>query len=631
MSSSPISQLLQITAPRAETKSQQPNSPHDGQFHDLLARASSTVEGEPNQGTETPPVQQSDEPLTDNPEQDASPQYDEAPTTSDAPSDAATETLEVQEDNQSDVIELTEAAELLLGTQVVPEEILTVEVTTEPTIEASVIDAPSVENYLNQSEPEPQAATEQFAKTIEVNPPVNQYDQFTEAEADGQAVFVEPPQDNDSPAQEGPELPASDLIADSDGEPADKDFSERAKSEADRPIEQLAQTIAVEKHSQRATTRDVERPKSATQAPPAKAEGSVAVEAEGSVAVEAEGSVAVEAEGSVTVEAEGSVTVEAEGSVAVEAEGSVAVEAEGSVTVEAEGSVAVEAEGSVAVEAEGSVTVEAEGSVTVEAEGSVAVEAEGSVAVEAEGSVAVEAETPEESNDRATSSHEPKEPRASEPALAEPDTVVGTQENISVAKEASPVQSSPSSPAVVNSASDEAAAAVLRSPTGPTGEGSTVNADLDLVSTIDRARFAQRVSRAFQTAHVREGQIQLRLSPPELGSLRISITVHEGVVSAKVEAETAAARSVLLDNLPALRERLAEQEIRIEKFDVDVRRDGGQETGNSGPNDRQARQSRADSASSPGEREPGHLETTLSPRHINPISTVTDGRLDVRI
>ena len=575
MSSSPIPQLLQITAPLAGTKPQQPVSPHDGQFHDLLARASSTVEGELKQVTETSPIQQSDEPLTDNPEQDTSPQYDEAPTTSDAPSDAATETLEVQEDNQSDVIELTEAAELLLGTQVVPEEILTVEVTTEPTIEASVIDAPSVENYLNQSEPEPQAATEQFAKTIEVNPPVNQYDQFTEAEADGQAVFVEPPQDNDSPAQEGPELPASELIADSDGEPADKDFSGRAKSEADRPTEQPAQTIAVEKHSQRATTRDVERPKSATQAPPAKAEGSVAVEAEGSVAVEAEGSVAVEAEGSVTVEAEGSVTVEAEGSVAVEAEGS--------------------------------------------------------VAVEAEGSVAVEAETPEESNDRATSSHEPKEPRASEPALAEPDTVVGTQENISVAKEASPVQSSPSSPAVVNSASDEAAAAVLRSPTGPTGEGSTVNADLDLMPTIDRARFMQRVSRAFQTAHAREGQIQLRLSPPELGSLRISITVHEGVVSAKVEAETAAARSVLLDNLPALRERLAEQEIRIEKFDVDVRRGGGQETGNSGPNDRQARQSRADSASSPGEREPGHLETTLSPRHINPISTVTDGRLDVRI
>ena len=102
-------------------------------------------------------------------------------------------------------------------------------------------------------------------------------------------------------------------------------------------------------------------------------------------------------------------------------------------------------------------------------------------------------------------------------------------------------------------------------------------------------------------------------------------------MSAKVEVETAAARNVLLDNLPALRERLAEQDIRIEKFDVDVRRDGGQETDNSGPNDRQARQTRADSAPSPGERDPGDLKTTPSARHVNPINTVTDGRLDVRI
>ncbi|MCH8839630.1 MAG: hypothetical protein IH831_02945, partial [Planctomycetes bacterium] len=298
---------MQITAPRAETKPPQPNSPRDGQFHDLLARASSTVEGEPKQGTETPLVQQSDEPLTDNPEQDASPQYDEGPTTSESPSGAATETLEVQEDNQSDVIELTEAAELLLGTQVVPEEILTVEVTTEPTIEVSVIDAPSVENYANQSKPEPQAATEQFAKTVDVNLPVNQYDQFTkeEVEANRQAIFIEPSQGNDSPAQEGPVLSASELIVDSDGEPVDKVFSERAESETNRPTEQPAQTIAVEKHSQRATTRDVEQPESAAQAPPVKAGGSVPVEAKGSVAAEAEGSVAAKAEGSVAVEAEG--------------------------------------------------------------------------------------------------------------------------------------------------------------------------------------------------------------------------------------------------------------------------------------------------------------------------------------
>jgi flagellar hook-length control protein FliK len=35
-----------------------------------------------------------------------------------------------------------------------------------------------------------------------------------------------------------------------------------------------------------------------------------------------------------------------------------------------------------------------------------------------------------------------------------------------------------------------------------------------------------------------------------------------------------------LENLPALRERLAGQEIRIERFDVDVRREGGEQSQN---------------------------------------------------
>jgi flagellar hook-length control protein FliK len=46
-------------------------------------------------------------------------------------------------------------------------------------------------------------------------------------------------------------------------------------------------------------------------------------------------------------------------------------------------------------------------------------------------------------------------------------------------------------------------------------------------------------------------------------------------MTASLETETASARRVLLDHLPALRDRLAEQNIRIERFDVDVQRDGG--------------------------------------------------------
>jgi flagellar hook-length control protein FliK len=64
------------------------------------------------------------------------------------------------------------------------------------------------------------------------------------------------------------------------------------------------------------------------------------------------------------------------------------------------------------------------------------------------------------------------------------------------------------------------------------------------------------------------------LSPPELGALRIELNVKDGVMSASLQTENANARKLLLDNLPVLRDRLAEQNIRVDRFDVDVRQDG---------------------------------------------------------
>ena len=92
---------------------------------------------------------------------------------------------------------------------------------------------------------------------------------------------------------------------------------------------------------------------------------------------------------------------------------------------------------------------------------------------------------------------------------------------------------------------------------------------------VDPARFVSRVARAFETAEARGGgPIEIRLSPPELGAMQLKLEVREGILTASIETETQAARNALLDNLPALRERLAEQEIRVEKFDVDVRQEG---------------------------------------------------------
>ncbi len=50
--------------------------------------------------------------------------------------------------------------------------------------------------------------------------------------------------------------------------------------------------------------------------------------------------------------------------------------------------------------------------------------------------------------------------------------------------------------------------------------------------------------------------------------------MKDGVMSASLQTENATARRLLLDHLPMLRDRLAEQNIRVDRFDVDVRREG---------------------------------------------------------
>jgi flagellar hook-length control protein FliK len=90
----------------------------------------------------------------------------------------------------------------------------------------------------------------------------------------------------------------------------------------------------------------------------------------------------------------------------------------------------------------------------------------------------------------------------------------------------------------------------------------------DAEAPVDRVRFVQRVARAFEAAGREGGAVRMRLHPPELGSLRVEITVRNGQMTAQIEAETSTAKNLLLDNLPALRERLAEQNIKVERFDV---------------------------------------------------------------
>ena len=97
----------------------------------------------------------------------------------------------------------------------------------------------------------------------------------------------------------------------------------------------------------------------------------------------------------------------------------------------------------------------------------------------------------------------------------------------------------------------------------------------------DRVQFVRRVANAFQTAAARGESIRMRLHPAQLGSLQLELSVRGGVLTARIETESSTARNMLLDNLPALRERLAEQDIKVARFDVDLgdRSSGGSPQG----------------------------------------------------
>ena len=90
------------------------------------------------------------------------------------------------------------------------------------------------------------------------------------------------------------------------------------------------------------------------------------------------------------------------------------------------------------------------------------------------------------------------------------------------------------------------------------------------LTVADRVRLVQRAAMALESAHVRGGELRMRLEPPELGSIRVELSSEGGSISARIEAESTQVQRLLLESLPQLRERLAEQQIKIEHFQVDV-------------------------------------------------------------
>jgi flagellar hook-length control protein FliK len=209
------------------------------------------------------------------------------------------------------------------------------------------------------------------------------------------------------------------------------------------------------------------------------------------------------------------------------------------------------------------------------------------------------------------------------------------------------VATTPSVNAAIELPKNSVASAEKPEAVGPVGSATRGSATLDRLAAralrasesesqsnapgVDRARFVQRIEGAMRAAQQRDGRIQVRLSPPELGNLKIELTVHNGVMSAKLEADTPAAKNTLLDNLPALRDRLAQQDIRVEKFEVDIRRDSVGSAGSGGSFDRPTGQPNSGQDQERPRAPVAAIARGAGARPAAAATTVSDAALDVRI
>lgn len=86
----------------------------------------------------------------------------------------------------------------------------------------------------------------------------------------------------------------------------------------------------------------------------------------------------------------------------------------------------------------------------------------------------------------------------------------------------------------------------------------------------EQIRLIQRVARSFNRLSADGGSVQLRLHPPELGSLSMQVRLEGRNMIAQMTTESAAAREVILESLPQLRSRLAQQGFEVTQITVDV-------------------------------------------------------------
>lgn len=85
----------------------------------------------------------------------------------------------------------------------------------------------------------------------------------------------------------------------------------------------------------------------------------------------------------------------------------------------------------------------------------------------------------------------------------------------------------------------------------------------------EQAEAAPQIAKGLASLLMRKGgSMQIQLRPEALGRVRVDLTMSEGVVSARLEAETEPARQLLTQDIERLRTMLEQRGLRVERLEV---------------------------------------------------------------
>lgn len=130
---------------------------------------------------------------------------------------------------------------------------------------------------------------------------------------------------------------------------------------------------------------------------------------------------------------------------------------------------------------------------------------------------------------------------------------------------ASPFTAAPTEVAATNAQIFAAADTTSPTPVAATQPGQTAQ-----TRDADNAELnTARITRGLQNAvHQKGGAVTLRLTPPEMGTVRIQLQIQNGAVNAQFHAETESTRTMLHQQMSQLRTALEQQGLSVERLGV---------------------------------------------------------------